>query len=658
MTLVLAVGINTACSQETLLDIHGDSLPQHAVGRLGSTRFLTRGGSVTQVSWSPNGKFLASASSNIFNGSFAYGIQIWAPASGRMIGPEQLAYSNANAMAWSPDSRHCAVGFESGSIEIWDVASNRRTRESTDTGSTVSCIDWSSNGKWIAAGSKNGILKVLDAESGELVKSFEQPATDLDFSDDSAWLATCHHDKHVSVWDISSGKLEYEVNLAPTPSEHDLANVLSIEIAPDRQSLVIAANRTSVVDLSETEPRVSVLKDQDGKAVASFTATYSPDGSQIATAGITPPRRWDAKDQSLLHEYKGYPGFVAAYSPDGKSLALQARRLVIVDLETNASRHPESGNVRTLLGITISADGLSAFTFGTSSTIHRWDTESARQTGTLNLPFGTALDASVSPNGKLVAVAAEDRLYFFDSVTGELSGKPLKERGTVTSVTYSSNGAILVSRSSDGTIRFLDPVKRESIGTMNLKLQGSPLGYSIFTPDAEHIAFVSPSKSQITIFSLRTRKRLRNIKFESTARPFLLPACFLPDNKSLVLAVGHPKKQSQDQIQFDVEIQDLSTGRRVRLLEGQLNQPTAIACTAQGDLIAVADHLDPKTTTPELIIVYSAITGKRVAEFPGHQDFIRRLAFSPDSSRLYSASQDTTVLIWAMTETRSNHSLP
>lgn len=46
------------------------------------------------------------------------------------------------------------------------------------------------------------------------------------------------------------------------------------------------------------------------------------------------------------------------------------------------------------------------------------------------------------------------------------------------------------------------------------------------------------------------------------------------------------------------------------------------------------------------IALYALTTGKEIARFAGHRGRLTRLAFSPDSARLASASWDATVLIW------------
>ena len=165
------------------------------------------------------------------------------------------------------------------------------------------------------------------------------------------------------------------------------------------------------------------------------------------------------------------------------------------------------------------------------------------------------------------------------------------------------------------------------------------------------LALVSPDKSTVDLVNAVTRKRVRKIQIHEALVSLFLPTCFLPDKEELALLTVSPDPEDETRVLYHFDLQDLASGVFRRRLQGAFEYPSAIACSPQGDVIAVADG----TVSPRkhFVRVYSTATGKLVAQFNGHVDRIRELTFSPDGSRLFSTSQDTTTLIWSLKEVRA-----
>jgi WD40 repeat protein len=479
--------------QSVPVDIHGDALPRHAIGRLGTTRFLANYSAAGQIVWSPNGKLLASLS-NSFIGWVDPGIQIWDPITGLETGPPELMHHQVHQLAWAPDSRRIAVCHDSGSIEIWNVISRKRTRTIATADSGFKCVDWSSNGRWIAAGRKKGTLSIFDATSGTIEKTFDQPVTSLRFSSDSKWLATCIGSS-AGVWKMNDGTLRHQIKLDAEPPGLKPLYTFAVEIAPVGQSLVVTGNRTSFVDLSGKSPVVTLLMTRDGNWVSSFSADFTADGSQFVTGDLSQLSLWDSSQQTLLREYPDEGGFFVALSPDGTSLAAQLRRVSILDIETGLERRSLSAHRRPVAALAFSPDGQAAYTCSSGPTVRKWETQSTRPSGELKLSSGTARAVSVSRDNKLVAVAAGSRVYFFDADTLKPAGEPVIRQSIVTSVAFSPTDDLLVAQSTDGIVNFVDPVSRKTITTTDLRLPGNYIGHSIFSHDGRHLALTSPFHS-------------------------------------------------------------------------------------------------------------------------------------------------------------------
>ncbi len=136
-------------------------------------------GSVTSVSWSPDGTMLAST--------------LWRPLSGNLSGEARiwqgenidqyliLGYKPYTSLSWSPDGRKIALGFgspywqgekEYGGFEIFDL--DKFTSVVVDTwDATVKSVSWSPDGSLIACGDTQGAIRIYTSE-GSIKQKIER----------------------------------------------------------------------------------------------------------------------------------------------------------------------------------------------------------------------------------------------------------------------------------------------------------------------------------------------------------------------------------------------------------------------------------------------------------------------------------------------------
>lgn len=388
LIVFLCLSVGKLSAQKVSLDLYGDPLPKHAVGQLGTSRFRPQSDTIERISWSPDGRFLATLAS-LAIGANDPGIEIWDAETQLAAGPRKLVHRVIHAMAWSPDGRQLAVCPDSGSVEVWDVLKNTLIKEFSSVNAHFYCADWSPDGKRIAVGRRESGRVILDAASLKIEIELDRPARSLDFSDNSKWLATGNDDL-VQVWEISNRKLRYEIDLKPATPETRTPSIYSIKFSPDGRSLVVTGDHTSVIDLSGDHSRAHLLKTADGEPLDSYGISFNLDGSQFVTAGFSRARLWDAGTRKLLRDYPDESGFAVDFSPDGESLAFALRRLGIFDVTTGLDRNPRAAHRRVVLDSAMSPDGQSAYTIATGPTIRKWDTQSTRQISKLRLPHKNA----------------------------------------------------------------------------------------------------------------------------------------------------------------------------------------------------------------------------------------------------------------------------
>ncbi len=109
---------------------------------------------ITSLSWSPDGKFLVSGSSDET-------VKIWDTARGQEIA-SFIYGKNIKSVAWSPDGGNIAVGgWNTTNIIIWNVMKKQITNNFVDSDS-VNTLAWSPDSTQLASGNQTGVASIWD----------------------------------------------------------------------------------------------------------------------------------------------------------------------------------------------------------------------------------------------------------------------------------------------------------------------------------------------------------------------------------------------------------------------------------------------------------------------------------------------------------------
>ena len=387
-----------------------------------------------------------------------------------------------------------------------------------------------------------------------------------------------------------------------------------------------------------------------GHSAPVYSAAFSPDGSRVVTAsGDKTAKVWDANSGAQLLTLKGHTEGLAsaAFSPDGSRV------------------------------VTTSGD----------KTAKVWDSNTGAVLCTLNGHSAHVASASFSPDGSRIVTGGGDySVRVWNSLTGE---PQLTLRGNITDDTFTSvmfgaagsqimashlPGALKVWNAENGVeIRTLDlrhktaifadsRTKDDRLGRVKL----SPIWMAQFSPDESRIvtrgmddARVWDAKSGAELVTLKGHKNL------------LQSASFSPDGSTVVTA------------SFDktAKIWDAKTGAEILTLKGHYNSVHSAAFSPDGSRVVTSSSdmtakiwdantsaevyrlntgLWAKTASwsPDGTRIVANIAARRGAsildakigteihKLKGHTDDVRSVSFSPDGSRVVSASRDKTAKVW------------
>ncbi|MGV9642905.1 nSTAND1 domain-containing NTPase [Streptomyces sp. NPDC003514] len=279
-----------------------------------SRTLLGHKGSVTSVSWSPDGTRLATASQD---GTAV----IWDEGRGVAVGSLGHAGDVSQAV-WSPDSSRLVTVSRGG------VAAVRRVDDRTELfalrghADEITSVSWSPDGTRIATTSRDRTARLWDASDGAELKVLQGRDHWLGggaWSPDGRHLATSLTDKALCVWDTEEGTVA-----ATLHGHRDYA--WSISWSPDGRRLATGSrdNTVRIWDpLAGTELRSLAGHRERVQGVA-----WSPDGGRLATVSWDRTvRLWDPADGREVKVIGVHDDQVngLAWHPDGSRLATASR---------------------------------------------------------------------------------------------------------------------------------------------------------------------------------------------------------------------------------------------------------------------------------------------------------------------------------------------
>ena len=604
---------------------------------------VTHKGPVNSVSFSPDGKYIATASDD-------KSVGLWNATDGQNI-TALIHFDSVNACKFSPNSTYLATASEDNTSILLEISSGKKTVMKHN--GPVKYVTFSPDGRYLATESDDKMAGVWEVPSGLPVANhtFTDKVGALEFSPNGEYLAIASN-KTVYLWEIQSGRI---VRMDQNHSD----SVNCVAFSKDGMFLATGSNdNTARLWNITTRDEVKRLYHKSGVNYVSFSsngkylatasadnnarvwdvangseisrmphewevvkAVFSPDDAYLATASLDSTARiWTVSSGlEVLRMCHDDPVYDVAFSPDGKYIATASKdKTARVWEATDQRRVAQIIHHGLVEKVRFSPNGEYLVTASDDHTALLWDKLTGKE---VTLPHnGSVMDVTFSPDGNYIATASDDKTAGLWHVpSGKLVRLMQEHNDKVLAVAFSTDSKYIATGSKDNTARVWEVSSGKDISTMR---HAGPVNTIAFSPDGRYLATGSDDETA------KLWGTLSSTPFSTMNHGgYVQAVAFSP--KGEYLATG-----GQDGI---ARLWDVPSGM-LRANMSHDNEVTALNFSHDGTYLATAS----KDGTAKL---WEVPSGKQ-KELMIHGGEVWDVTFSPDDKYIATASKDNTAIVW------------
>ena len=534
-------------------------------------------GAVHAVVFSPDGTRLASATGSV--------LELWDVSSGKELREFPGHTKDVKSVAFSPDGKRLATAGD-GTVRIWDAGTGRSIRTLVAPNSLCRSAQFSPDGRLLAWACRKVTLSETSTWSevrtfndvSDLAKVRFGPAR-VRFSPDGAWLAASGYPPTTKVWEVSTGKLVFQI-----------PGGLSLAFSPDSRALAVySRHRASGARSSELAWRTDDLKFWEVPSGRFMQAL--PSATDVPSA--------------------------IALDASAKWLASSADREVRL-WEIGAGRVVRTlGGTDSIVAIALSSDGRWVASGGGNGIVRIRETATGRDQQTFR-QNGDVVAIAFSPDGRKLASAAnivssrdlshnpaDYSLKLYDTATGRELQTLGGHRDRITGLAFSPDGRWLASascsaldRSYDDSVRLWDV----ATGRQLLRFSGQQRCMSdvAFSPDGRLVAASGGGRSDVErVVRVWEAATGRGIHILAGHTGSVRSVAFSPNGRQLASGGGDGQ----------IIVWDVNSGRPVRTLLGHGDYVNALQFSPTGRLLISGSRdgsvrlWDPQVPTAELALL-------------------------------------------------------